>query len=348
MIGWVSTWNEKCGIAAHSENILAHLGEDFVVLAPRGEMLIREDEDFVRRCWSKKDGDFSELVSCALEEGITTALIQHHPGIMLFSNLNVLIHSLVDAGIEVSVILHNTKERPLVFRSNRIDRAVPGMRLCRKVIVHQSSDVNRLRELGVDGNTALVPHGVYPPPSGSAGLPVPEGRVMGTFGFMMSHKGFTELIQAFSELDNWDYLVMLCSVREDSGAALKECEDMISRLGLGDRVLLQTEFLEQDYAISTLSSLELVVFPYQNTKESASGAVRMAVAAGTAIAVTPLDIFDDVEGAIVLQGRTAAEMVSSLDNLDDASLGDSRARIIEMRDAHQWPSVSMRLRDLIL
>ena len=348
MIGWISTWNEKCGIAVHSENILGHFSEDFLVLAPKGEVLVREDEGFVRRCWNKKSKDFSELVSCVLEEEISTVLIQHHPGIILFSNLNVLINNLVDAGIEVSVILHNTKERPLVFRSNRIDKAVPGMQLCRNVIVHQSSDVKRLHEIGVDGNTVLIPHGVYPPPAGSTGLPIPKGRAMGAFGFMMSHKGFPELIQAFSKLDKWDYLVMLCSKRSDSGAALKECEDAIARLGLGDRVLLQTEFLEQDYAISTLSSLELVVFPYQNTKESASGAVRMAVAAGTAIAVTPLEIFDDVQGAIVMEGRTAREMASSLDNLDDTALSNSRSRIIEMRDAHQWPSVSMRLRDLIL
>ncbi len=347
MIGWVSTWNEKCGIAVHSENILAHFSDDYLILAPEDYSKIRDDEEFVRRCWKKKNHDFHELISIVNKEGITTVLIQHHPGFMLFAHLNNLINELVENGVVVSVILHNTKERPLIFRTNRIDKAVPGMKLCRNILVHQKGDVERLQSLGLEGNIVLIPHGIYPPPKDSSGLSIPEGRVMGTFGFMLRHKGFPELIRAFSVLRNWDYLVMLCSARDDSSAALSECIEYIRKLGLEDRVILETEFLEQDYAISTLSNLDLIVFPYQNTKESASGAVRMAVAAGTAIAVTPLEIFEDVEGAIVMEGQTVDSIVSSLEKLDDRALENSRNRIIQMRDSNQWPSVSMRLAELI-
>ena len=347
MLGWITTWNEQCGIAVHSENILYHLEADYIILAPENVTKIREDEGFVHRCWNKKSSDFTELISTVVKEDVDVVMIQHHPGFMLFGHLNILIGKLVENGITVSLILHNTKERPLIYRINRVDKAVNGMRLCRNVIVHQKGDVSRLKEIGVDGNVDLLPHGVYPPPSNRDSMKIPEGRVLGTFGFMFRHKGFPELIRAFSSIKNWDYLVMLCSVREDSQDALVECEKEIERLGLGDRVLLNTEFLDQEYAISTLSKLDLVVFPYQNTKESASGAVRMAVAAGTAIAVTHLEIFDDVEGTIILNGLTDDDIASSLESLNEGDLGRSQKRIIQMRDANQWNSVTSRIVDLL-
>lgn len=347
MLGWITTWNEQCGIAVHSHNILHHLEPDYIVLAPENITKIKEDEGFVHRCWNKKSGDFTELISTVIKEDIDVVMIQHHPGFMLFGHLNILIRKLVENRVTVSLILHNTKERPLIYRINRVDKAVNGMRLCKNVIVHQKGDVSRLKEIGVEGNVELLPHGVYPPPANRDTMKIPEGRVLGTFGFMLRHKGFPELIRAFSSVKNWDYLVMLCSVREDSQDALIECKEEIERLGLGDKVILNTEFLNQEYAISTLSKLGLIVFPYQNTKESASGAVRMAVAAGTAIAVTPLEIFDDVEGAIVLQGMTDDDIATSLESLNDRDLGESQKRIIRMRDANQWNSVTSRIVDLL-
>ena len=56
---------------------------------------------------------------------------------------------------------------------------------------------------------------------------------------------------------------------------------------------------------------------------------------------------EDVEGAIVMEGQTVDSIVSSLEKLDDRALENSRNRIIQMRDSNQWPSVSMRLAELI-
>ena len=64
-----------------------------------------------------------------------------------------------------------------------------------------------------------------------------------------------------------------------------------------------TDFLDDDVVIATLAKCELLVFPYQNTNESASGAVRMGVASGVPIAVSPIPIFDDIDGAIKMRGK---------------------------------------------
>ena len=57
---------------------------------------------------------------------------------------------------------------------------------------------------------------------------------------------------------------------------------------------MTTDFLPDDESLALLSAADLIVFPYQDTGESASGAVRYGLAIGKPVAVTPLPIFDDV------------------------------------------------------
>lgn len=340
MNGWISTWNVRCGIATYSANILEHLSGQYEIFAAEDDSLLEGDAGNVHRCWEKRSGNFDSLISSVVQRDVTDVVIQHHPGQISFRDLNALILKFVELGVVVSVTLHNTKERPLIFRSNRVDRAVKGLRSCKNVFVHSMGDVHRLAEMGVSENVSHIPHGIYPAPLGEGGIDVPEGRVMGAFGFLMPHKGFSQLIEGFSMLGGWDYLVMFCSDRGDSGGALDECLQTIERCNVGDRVILDTDFHSQGDLVSALSNCELVVFPYQKTKESASGAVRMAIAAGTAVAVTPLEIFSDIDGAIVLEGVTAGEIASSLSSVSAEDLGASREGIREIRDAYQWSKVA--------
>ena len=65
-----------------------------------------------------------------------------------------------------------------------------------------------------------------------------------------------------------------------------------------------------------LAIADLVVFPYQNTEESSSAAVRMAITAGRAVAVTPLPIFDDVADAVdILPGISPQALATGLATL---------------------------------
>ena len=105
-----------------------------------------------------------------------------------------------------------------------------------------------------------------------------------------------------------------------------------------------TDFLDDDVAIATLAKCELLVFPYQNTKESASGAVRMGVASGVPIAVSPIPIFDDVNGAIRMRGGNVDDIVASISMLSQEELDNSRQAIVELRDSLQWDEVAKRFK----
>ena len=210
-------------------------------------------------------------------------------------------------------------------------------------MVHTNADVENLNKLGVDGNVVMIPHGIYPPPTSSAEtLPI-EGRVMGTFGFLAPHKGQYQLVKAFERLPGWDQLLLLCATIDRSGNMETKINSLVKEKGLNGRVKLVTDFLDDDVVIATLAKCELLVFPYQNTNESASGAVRMGVASGVPIAVSPIPIFDDIDGAIRMRGTSVDDIVASISELSDENLESSRKSMANLRDSLQWSEVAKRI-----
>lgn len=340
MLGWISTWGIRCGIATYSRFLIEQM-DDVLVLCQSGE----GDVEDAKPCWQRDSNNFSGIVAQVAAKGIDTMVIQHQPGLLRFSYLNELLLKLAEMNVNVFITMHNTRDRSLVFPSKRIEKAVEGLKTCSTVMVHTNADVENLRGLGIEDNVIMIPHGIYPPPSDSAqALPV-KGRVLGTFGFLLPHKGQLELVEAFERLPGWDELLMLCATREGSGNMEKKINSLIESKGLKDRVRLITDFLDDDVAIATLAKCELLVFPYQNTKESASGAVRMGVASGVPLAVSPIPIFDDVSGAIRMRGASVADIVASISMLSLDELDSSRKSIVELRDSLQWNEVARRIQE---
>jgi len=342
MLGWISTWGIRCGIATYSRFLVEQM-DDVVVMCQSGE---GEVEGAIP-CWKRDSNFFGGIIAQIAGRGIDTVVIQHQPGLLRFSYLNELLLKLSEMDVKVFLTMHNTRDRSLIFPSKRIEKVVEGLKTCSTVMVHSKSDVENLKNLGIEDNVVMIPHGIYPPPSNSAeALPV-EGRVMGSFGFLLPHKGQLELVEAFERLPGWDELLLLCATREGSGKMEAKMNSLIEKKGLTGRVRLVTDFLDDDVAIATLAKCELLVFPYQNTKESASGAVRMGVAAGVPLAVTPIPIFDDVTGSIRTRGRTVDDIVASISKISQDDLDSSRKSIIELRDSLQWDEVAKRIQALL-
>ena len=342
MLGWISTWGIRCGIATYSRFLVEQM-DDVVVMCQSGE---GEVEGAIP-CWKRDSNFFGGIIAQIAGKGIDTVVIQHQPGLLRFSYLNELLLKLSEMDVKVFITMHNTRDRSLVFPSKRIEKAVEGLKTCSTVMVHSNSDVEILKALGIEDNVVMIPHGIYPPPSDSAeSLPV-EGRVMGSFGFLLKHKGQLELVEAFERLPGWDELLLLCATIERSGKMEAKINSLIEKKGLTGRVKLVTDFLDDDVVIASLAKCELLVFPYQNTKESASGAVRMGVAAGVPLAVTPIPIFDDVTGAIRMRGGTVDDIVASISKISQDDLESSRKSMVELRDSLQWDEVAKRIQALL-
>ena len=348
-IGWVSTFNTRCGIATYSAHLLRALPDQVTVLADHSDDLQQPDDQNLRRCWVQgKEDPLEELRATIARENLQTIVIQFNYGFYKFAALGRLILWLKATGRQVVLMMHGTDDTPHL-PENRIAGLRAELALCDRLLVHSVHDLNRLKQLGLVDTVALFPHGV----PDAAPLPAPaltpdRPFVLGTYGFLLPHKGYPELIDALALLraEGRDVTLRMVNaqypapVSADLASALR---DRVAEQGLAAYVDLCTGFLEDKDSFQRLSEADLLVFPYRPTTESASGAVRQALAVSRPIATTPLPIFDDVAGLTVpLPGFSPTAMTAGLGQMiDEMRAGSPDGAVARSRaQADHWRQVT--------
>lgn len=322
-IGWMSTWGTRCGIAAYSAHMVRAINPSQLHLLAPTETPETPDPAFVHRCWQQGQADITPLVQQAQALQVDVFVIQHHWGFLSPHALASLVKQLRSEGITVVVEFHNTRSAPDDMQGPAILQALAQ---AARLIVHSLDDLHRLHQWGLQANSMWFPLAVYP-----VALPTPKQqaqrrqdlglqgkRIVATYGFMMPHKGLLEMVQAMPAIlrDHPDaHLLMVNAWYSEaaSGAEQQRLQQTIESLGLANHVTLESRFLPEADCAALISLAEVVVFPYQNTEESASAAVRMALATGSAIATTPLPIFQDLTGVThSLPGTSAADIAQGI------------------------------------
>jgi glycosyltransferase involved in cell wall biosynthesis len=113
---------------------------------------------------------------------------------------------------------------------------------------------------------------------------------------------------------------------------------------------MHTNYLEDAESYAVLQQADLVVYPYQQTQESASGAVRFGLASGKPVAVTPLPIFEDVAEAVhTLPGTTPEALAEGIMALmqDGERLAAKARNAKTWMASREWPTLSRRLLNII-
>jgi glycosyltransferase involved in cell wall biosynthesis len=80
---------------------------------------------------------------------------------------------------------------------------------------------------------------------------------------------------------------------------IARCKALAKKLGVFELIEWRTDFQSDDSSLAQLAECDLLILPYDESSESASGAVRIALASGVAVAVTPAAIFDELGPAVV-------------------------------------------------
>lgn len=361
-IGWISTLNTRCGIASYSSFLTMAIPPDRItILANRTTERTAPDGPNVVRCWNQQrtetmEDAYAEIIA----RGISAVVIQYNFGFFSLQTLGQLIQRLRQRGIAVYCFFHATAEFEIDGRPYSLQEIAEPLALCDRLVVHGIDDLNRLKSYGLVHNVTLFPQGVLPTPARSLdeakqaqGL---QGRtVIAAYGFLLPHKGVSTLIEAFSRLAARDKSLHLLLVTalypaEQSVNEEKACRALINKLSLKNRISFHTDFLSDADSLAHLQAADLIVYPYQATKESSSAAVRMGLAAGRPVAVTPLTIFEDVAAAVhALPGTDAAAIADGIARI----LGNPDAIVVknlEMQqwvESRQWPQLSVRLLGLI-
>ena len=122
VIGVVSSWNSRCGIADYTRSLVSGIDpERLRVFANSVSDLVRRDEDFVHRCWVQGwDDSLEDLFRNMLAANIDAALIQFNFGFYRLTALEWLIQRLHEHGILVFITLHSTMD---VDKTGRHDPA---------------------------------------------------------------------------------------------------------------------------------------------------------------------------------------------------------------------------------
>ena len=361
-LGWISTWNTKCGIATYSKYLVSALDSAQVfILANRAIELTDDDGPHVFRCWDMgwqdQLGDVYNLVNVL---SITSVVIQFNFGFFKLDFLAKLIDKLSNDGIKIYLFLHSTADVVIPFKASLTTIASALSRVDR-ILVHSLSDLNRLKNFGLINNVTLFPHGVNLPHYGSQRLALKEAmgfggrKLIASYGFLLPHKGIPELIEAFSRLraefvDLHLLLVNACYPAVESDHEQQRCKKLIQDLGITAQVTMINEFLPNAESLTLLNLAELIIFPYQNTQESSSAAARQGLAANRPVLCSPIAIFDDLADAVCfLPGRSVHEIQQGIRealNTPD-SLDEQIRRQFKWCAAHHWALLAQRLWNMI-
>lgn len=360
-LGWVSTWNEACGIAAYSRYLLDHLPRGEVELTLYGRTGTSVDDGFapISHHWrDTSDLDLRALGDALLANRVEVAVLQFNFGFFEVRALGELVQRLEAEGVRVIVVLHSTKDVDRAdFKASLRDAA--GLERASRILVHSPEDLNRLIDYGYGACSALFPHGAVDGPQLSLAqarerLHIgPEAKIIASYGFMLPHKGLPELVEAFAEVARAEpnaYLFLVNSLfpAEVSERMRTELLEKIERLKIRERVRMFTDFLPEQTSLALLSAADIVVFPYQNTAESSSAAVRFGLAAHRPVACTPLGIFSDLEGqGLRFRGTAPRDLAADLRGwLNDPNMGEVVAGQDEWLHARSLPRLMARLTDL--
>ena len=351
---WGTSCNIRCGIAEYSRNLLDALDQDGL---PQPTILADERTPpgtGARTAWRLGDAASVDglLAAVAKADGDVT-MIQHQPMLLEWPSLARLLDGMAEAGRVTVVTLHNTLHLLDIAEINRA-ATVRALGRTARVLVHTLADVERLDALGLSAVTTLLPHPAPAPASALIrALPEDAAPVIGCTGFFLPGKGIDVLIAATARLrKRWPGVrLRLVNAEYDdplSAAEIARCRQLAREEKLA--VEWHTDFVPATEQLEKLRGCDLIVMPYQHSKEAASGAVRAALATGIPVAVTPLPLFDEVAGAVFrLPGTEAAPMelgiASVLRNVERRTALAGSAR--EWLAARSFPSTARRLHGVL-
>lgn len=329
-IGWVTTWNSRCGIATYTIPVIASIPARHWIFAPIGETLVKKDGDNVIRSWrTGGSDDLSNLSDAINRMDIEVLVLQFNYGFFDFPKFAAFLKKQVAAERVVFVILHSTQDPPPEILDRKLSQLVDALKNC-YIFVHKETDIASLAGLGIKKNTRLLPLGMHEEEPAKMSLPELDGKcVISTYGFALPNKGLIELVDAFARISQRKpnmHLLMINSVYPvpESAAYIDSVKERVRQWDLEGKVTLITDYLSNEDSIGYLCLANLVVIPYQPTTESSSGSARMALASGRPVAVTPIPIFDDMRSAVVtLPGIFAVDMADGIiDTLNRLEWGD--------------------------
>ncbi|WP_041279882.1 glycosyltransferase [Desulfobacula toluolica] len=360
-LGWVSSWNTKCGIATYSKFLIDGLSKDdfdITLFASKAEATLVPDAQVssdanVLRCWTDCAGGVKALLAAMAKEKPDALVLQFNFAFFSSGHLGKIIQFANDQGIVLIIMFHSTKDVKVGRWEASLEPVTSLLETVDRLLVHSVEDLNLFKSRGVYKNTAIFPHGVL------NRLPVStvsRGKfIIASYGFMLPHKGLEQLIESFVMLrkNRPDLQLLMVNAlypNRVSNETKLRCENLIKANQLQGSVTMVTDFLRDEDSFALLDTASMIVFPYQATAESSSAAVRYGLATHCPCACTPLEIFSDVKGIVhTLPGTSPEDIAAGIERLlcDPDRLKSKQTLQERWLSANSWDVLGKRLGGMI-
>lgn len=314
-VGFLTSWNVKCGIAEYSKQIINRLPFECTIFSNRTNNLISCDGKNVVRCFDF-GGSLEELIIKISDSGINVLIIQWNFGFFAYKYLIDAISSIKRMGIKIIFGMHSTLPPSHVNHLN-LKFLSTGLRLVDRIYCHTISDLNNLKNVGLVNNTMIIPHGFEPVTLRPYAQK--ECLTFGSFGFLLPQKNIPNLIKGFSIfLEKTDHhnaklscLNALYPNNSDSLELKDHCLELIDELELDGIVNLNTNYISYEQMYIAMNDIDLACYPYTQHNESCSGAVRNFISSGGRIIVTDIRMFEDISSLSLLFNSSSPQDIAT-------------------------------------
>ena len=360
-LGWISTYNTKCGIATYSKFFIDNFSKDdfdvtiFSNIVEQKDIIDSSENENIKRVWTNAgDKNLNPLYESIKEMQIETLVIQFNFGFFNLYALEELIIKLQQLNIKIFITFHSVEDVNKEDFKASLGWIKDTLSTIERLFVHNISDLNILKSFGLITNVSLFPHGVVKRVSNTT-KSTSNKRVIASYGFLLPHKGILELIKAFILLKKRDYnihLLLLNALYPNplSDQYLKTCKEAIRDSGLEDNITIISEFLTDNESFNHLDSADIIVMPYKQTQESSSAAVRYAISTQKPVLCTPINIFRDVDDIVHFSKDSSVEEISKSLNIllkDNVFLNSKKEIQKRWIDEHNWKKLSIRLSNIL-
>ena len=173
-----------------------------------------------------------------------------------------------------------------------------------KIVVHSQKDFEKLKQGGIN-NVEIFTHGVKVFSDENKEklrqkLEINHTPIIASHGLIHEHKGLLETIEALKILKNDFPKILFLSINavntdnSTSSAVFNQMKEKVRENNLVDNVIFVSDFIEKQEIIKLLHIADLIVLPYSDLQEGASGAVRYSFASQRPVIITNSAIFSDL------------------------------------------------------
>lgn len=315
-IAFVGVWKIQCGISTYAEELFPRLAEkiqDWRIFAEHSEGAPEEAK--VIRCWERGE-PLTELISNIHEFNPDVVYIEHEFGI--FPNARHWLSFMA----QMQKYKVFVKQHSVFYHKDKLicEAAVPN------IIVHSNIGKRVLQEKGVSANINVIKHGCFPCTSEQRHWNMYHSdHTLIQFGFGFEYKGWEVALEAVALLKEKYPKVFFTGLFSESKFNklfhtnyYNRLSAYIQKLRIEEHVALIRGYQSDESLDAYLRTNQVAVFPYvlngEHTVYGATGAARLAMAAGTPTITSYVPQFDDIDG-VCPRPKDAQELAKEIDIL---------------------------------